>query len=150
MPRSRSATAAIADKHLNPKAKAAVATSLEQGETIAEASTWSNEKTRRVACGASWQFMNVLLDQDRDDPRSFGPGPEKGRIVDKIHEFLVILEHQNRPVVERRVALRLVIHLVDNLHMPLRDGDKHDPVGDDTPVRFCASLADQERHRGGQ
>src|SRR5262249_25651534 len=41
-----------------------------------------------------------------------------------------------RPVEERRVALRLVIHWGGDLHQPLHVGDNGDRGGNDTQVRF--------------
>ncbi len=37
---------------------------------------------------------------------------------------------------ERRFALKFLIHLVEDLHMPLHVGDNHDRGGNDTQVRF--------------
>ena len=38
----------IAEKNLNPKAKAAIAALLEEGESIADASTWADENRGRL------------------------------------------------------------------------------------------------------
>jgi nuclease S1 len=37
---------------------------------------------------------------------------------------------------EKRFALRFLVHLVEDLHMPLHVGDNHDRGGNDTQVRF--------------
>jgi hypothetical protein len=41
-----------------------------------------------------------------------------------------------RSVEDRRFALRFLIHLVQDLHMPLHVGDNHDKGGNQTQVRF--------------
>jgi hypothetical protein len=56
--------------------------------------------------------------------------------VDKIREFQAILKDPSRPVEERRLALRFLVHLVGDLHQPLHVGDNHDRGGNDTQVRF--------------
>ncbi len=81
--------------------------------------------------------LNVPLDQDRYDDRFAGDTPEKGYIVPKIREFKAVLKDRRRPPEERRIALRFLIHLIEDLHMPLHVGDNHDRGGNDTQVRFC-------------
>jgi len=56
--------------------------------------------------------------------------------VDKIHEFQATLKDPARSVEDRRFALRFLIHLVEDLHMPLHVGDNHDKGGNRTQVRF--------------
>jgi len=46
------------------------------------------------------------------------------------------LKDSTRPVEERRKALRLLVHLVGDLHQPLHVGDNSDRGGNDTQIRF--------------
>ena len=128
--------ARLAERHLNTQAKAAVAALLEPGESLADASTWADEHRRDIEGSGPWHYVDVPLDQDRYDDRFAGPEPTKGNIVPKIREFRAILEDANRPVQERRLALRFLIHLVEDLHMPLHVGENHDRGGNDTQVQF--------------
>jgi hypothetical protein len=105
-------TARIAERHLNPRAKAAVEALLAPGETLADASTWADENRRAIRGSASWHYVDIPLDQDRYDARFSGPDPRKGCIVDKLTEFVNILGDPDRPVEERRVSLRFVVQLV--------------------------------------
>ena len=129
-------TGRLAEEHLTPKARAAVAELLEPGESMAEASTWADEHRRDIKGSGTWHYVDVPLDQDRYDDRFAGDAPEKGNIVPKIREFRAVLKDRSRPLEERRVALRFLIHLVEDLHMPLHVGDNHDRGGNDTQVRF--------------
>jgi len=56
--------------------------------------------------------------------------------VDKIHEFQATLKDPARSVEDRRFALRFLVHLIQDLHMPLHVGDNHDKGGNRTQVRF--------------
>ena len=47
-----------------------------------------------------------------------------------------MVRDEQRPVEERRFALRFLIHLVEDLHMPLHVGDNADKGGNRTQVRF--------------
>jgi hypothetical protein len=63
--------ARMAEKKLTPKAKAAIAALLDEGETIADASTWADENRGRlpktVSPGTTWMFRWT----SRDTTRSF-------------------------------------------------------------------------------
>jgi hypothetical protein len=138
-------TARIAERNLNPKARAAVKALLEEGESMADASTWADEHRRDIKGSGPWQNVDVPLDEPRYDPRFSGPDPRKGCIVDKLTEFVNILGDPARPVEDRRVALRFVIHLVGDLHQPLHVGDNGDRGGNDTQVRFFTRGSNMHR-----
>jgi nuclease S1 len=135
-PLGHRAAGRLAERHLTPKAKAAVLALLEPGESMADASTWADEHRRDIKGSGPWHYVDVPLDQDRYDDRFAGDVPEKGYIVPKIREFKAVLRNRGRPLEERRIALRFLIHLVEDLHMPLHVGDNHDRGGNDTQVRF--------------
>jgi nuclease S1 len=126
----------LAERNLTPEARAAVKALLEPTETMADASTWADEHRRDVKGSAPWHYVDVPLDEEKYDDRFAGDAPEKGNIVPKIREFKAILRDSRRPVEERRFALRFLIHLVEDLHMPLHVGDNHDRGGNDTQIQF--------------
>ncbi len=138
-------TGRLAEKHLTPKARAAVAELLEPAETMAAASTWADEHRRDIKGSGPWHYVDVPLDQDRYSDRFAGDAPEKGNIVPKIREFRAILKDRSRPLEERRIALRFLIHLVEDLHMPLHVGDNHDRGGNDTQVQFFGQGTNMHR-----
>ena len=126
----------LAERKLNPKARAAVAALLEPGETMADASNWADEHLRDVPGSGPWHYVDVPLDEPKYDPKFSGNVPEKGCIVTKINEFKKTLKDPAKPLEERRLALRFLIHLIEDLHMPLHVGDNHDKGGNKTQVRF--------------
>jgi hypothetical protein len=129
-------TGRLAERHLTPQALAAVRELLEPGETMAEASTWADGQRRAIKGSGNWHYVDVPLDQDRYDDRFSADTPEKGYLVPKIREFKAVLRDRSRPLAERRVALKFLIHLIEDLHMPLHVGDNRDRGGNDTQVRF--------------
>jgi hypothetical protein len=129
-------TSRFAEKNLNPKAKAAIKALLEEGESIADASTWADENRGRLPKTAPWHYVDVPLDEPRYDSRFSADDPQRGCIVDKIREFQTTLKDSARSVEERRFALRFLIHLIEDLHMPMYVGDNHDKGGNLTQVRF--------------
>ena len=65
-----------------------------------------------------------------------GDVPERGYVVDKIHDFKVVVKDSSRSLEDRRIALRFLIHFVEDLHMPMHVGDNNDKGGNRTQVRF--------------
>jgi nuclease S1 len=138
-------TGRLAEQHLTPQARAAVKELLDRGESMADASTWADEHRRDIKGSGPWHYVDVPLDQDRYDDRFSADTPEKGYIVPKIREFKAVLKDRSRPIEERRIALRFLIHLVEDLHMPLHVGDNHDRGGNDTQIQFLGQGTNMHR-----
>ena len=126
----------IAEKHLTPRAKAAIVALLEPGESLADASTWADENRGKLPKTGPWHYVDVPLDEPRYDAKFSGDVADKGCVVDKIKEFRETLKDPSKSVEDRRFALRFLVHLVEDLHMPMHVGDNHDKGGNQTQVRF--------------
>jgi nuclease S1 len=126
----------VAEKNLNPSARYAVAALLEPGESLADASTWADEHRRELPSTTPWHYVDVPLDEPRYNAVFSGDVPERGYVVDKIHDFKVIVKDPARSLEERRFALRFLIHCIEDLHMPMHVGDNNDKGGNRTQVRF--------------
>jgi hypothetical protein len=126
----------IAERHLSPAAKAAVAALLDEGESIADASHWADENRGRLPKTAPWHYVDVPLDEPKYDSRFSGDVSSKGCVVDKINEFRRVVKDETKTVEERRFALRFLIHCIEDLHMPLHVGDNKDKGGNLTQVRW--------------
>src|SRR5262249_51649906 len=130
------AIAKLAGRHLSDRAKQEIKALLEPGESLADASTWADEHRRELPKTAPWHYVDVPLDEPRYDDRFASDEPAKGFIVPKIQELRVVLKDRSRPVEERRQALRFLVHLVEDLHMPLHVGENRDKGGNTLQVRW--------------
>jgi hypothetical protein len=101
----------IAEKNVNPKAKAAITDLLEPDESLADTSTWADEHRRQLPKTAPWHYVDVPLDEPRYDSKFSGDVPAKGCVVDKANEFRLTLKDPARSVEDRRFALRFLITL---------------------------------------
>jgi hypothetical protein len=126
----------VAEKRLTPQAKAAIGGLLEHGESLADASLWADLHRRDLPRTAPWHYVDVPIDEPRYHSLFSGDVPEKGYVVDKIHDFRVIVADGSRPISDRRIALRFLVHFIEDLHMPLHVGDNNDKGGNRTQVRF--------------
>jgi hypothetical protein len=128
--------ARLAEQHMTPQARAAVAAILEPGESLADASIWADEVRNRMRHTAPWHYVDVTLDEPRYDRRFSADDSNHGCVVDKINEFRVTVRDTSKPIAERRIALRFLVHCLEDMHQPCHVGDNHDKGGNLTQVRW--------------
>jgi hypothetical protein len=126
----------LAERHLTDRTKAEIKALLVPGESLADCSTWADEVRGKLRHTAPWHYVDVPLDEDRYDDKWAGDDARKGFIVPKIRELKATLKDRSKSVEERRFALKFLVHLVRDLHMPMHVGDNHDKGGNDTQVRW--------------
>ena len=126
----------LAEQHLTDKAKAGIKALLEEGESLADASTWADENRRKLPKTAPWHYIDIPLDEEKYDAKWSADDPKKGCVVAKIDEFRKTLKDPTKSVEDRRFALRFLIHCVEDMHMLMHVGDNHDRGGNDTQFRF--------------
>jgi hypothetical protein len=122
----------LAETRLTPRARAVIRDLLEEGESMADASTWADENSRAIPGSAGWHFVNVPLNADRYSPRDC----HDNCVVSRLEEFRRVLADPKAPRDRKRMALRYVIHLVEDAHQPLHVGDNRDRGGNNVQVRF--------------
>lgn len=123
----------VAEKRLSPAARAAIRDLLDPGETLADASLWADAHRNEVPGSGAWHFVNVPIVELRYDARFCAPN---GCVVSKIGEMKDALANDAAPRDARKLALRMLVHLVEDLHQPLHVGDRGDRGGNDLQVRF--------------
>lgn len=127
------ASAKLAATLLTPQAKAAVQELLEPGESLADLSTLADEIRRDRPETGPWHYVNVPIAEPRYDRRFSSP---KGCLVERIRTWRLVLSDRRASRAERREALLWIVHLVEDLHMPLHVGDRGDRGGNNLQVRF--------------
>jgi len=127
------ASAKLAESRLSPRTRAMIRQLLEPGESLADASTWADEHNRDIPGSASWHFVNVPIWAPHYDSRDCR---RQGCVVSKIAEFKSTLFDQSAPVQKRRMALRFLVHLVQDVHQPLHVADRNDRGGNSVQLRY--------------
>ncbi len=89
--------ARLAEKHMTPHAKAAVAGLLEPGESIADASLWADVHRGQLRKTAPRHYVDVPLDEPKYDPKWSADDPKHGCVVDKINEFRKVVSDKSKP-----------------------------------------------------
>lgn len=123
----------VAAERLTPAARR-TADRLLGGATLAEVSTWADSIRPERPQTSSWHYVNIpVIDSvyrpDRHCPRQC--------VISAYQAQVAILGDRHRPDAERGEALRWVVHLLQDLHMPLHVGDRGDRGGNDLQLTFA-------------
>ncbi|MDE7396439.1 MAG: S1/P1 nuclease [Muribaculum sp.] len=126
-------TAAIAERHLTPEAKAAVDSILD-GRSIIYWSNWLDNAshTPEYAYTKTWHYRNIDADQTWDS----APLNPAGDVVSAINEQLAALATPDRPIEETRLSLIILVHLMGDLHQPMHIGHASDLGGNRWNVKY--------------
>lgn len=119
----------IAENHLTPKAKAAVRAIL--GESVAMASNWADFAKSDTAYNYlyDWHFVDI------DRPYSYPELVEylaHDNAVDaytKVNFLIAELKKKNLSKDKKKLYLRVLIHVVEDIHQPFHTGHTQDKGG---------------------
>ena len=126
------ASTRLAETRLSPRARAIIRELLEPGESLADASTWADENSQSIPGSAAWHYVNVPLSAARYSPRDC----HENCVVSRFEEFRKVLADPRSPAPRRRMALRYVVHLLEDAHQPLHVGDHGDRGGNNLQLQF--------------
>lgn len=129
-------TCAIAQNHLSKKARKAI-TKLLDGKSIVYWSNWLDNASNspEYAYSKTWHYKNVDADQTWDN----APVNSTGDVVTALHQQIDILKSATTSRAEKQLALKMVVHLVGDLHQPMHMGHKSDLGGNKWTVTYFKS-----------
>lgn len=126
-------TAAIAERHLTPAAKA-MADSLLDGKSLVYWSNWLDNAshTPELNYSRTWHYKNI------DDGQNYYSAPQHqaGDVVTALRRNLAILRNDKASKGEKALAMKMVIHLSGDMHQPMHLGHATDLGGNKVPVKF--------------
>ncbi|PTT93038.1 hypothetical protein DBR42_00940 [Pelomonas sp. HMWF004] len=118
--------AMVADQDLSPRARAAIR-SLTSSDSLADGANWMDE-IRNTAEGrrmSRWHFVNIEICQ---------PAPPKckdDQCAPAQLELAVAALQRNPRGIDAAQQIRVITHLIADLHQPLHAADNHDFGGND-------------------
>lgn len=126
-------TAYIAEKHLTPTAKSAV-DSLLEGRSMVYWSNWLDNAshTPEYAYTKTWHYKNV----DEGERYEEAQANPAGDAVTAIKAQIETLTNKKSSLDDSRLALKILVHLMGDLHQPLHMGHATDLGGNRTQVKF--------------
>lgn len=119
-------TAFIAENHLTPNAKAKVTAALD-GHSLVYYANWLDNasNTPEYRYTKTWHYKNV----DEGETYENAPLAKTGDVVVALNEIITKLKNGNLSHDDENVALRMLIHLVGDMHQPLHMGHRSDLGG---------------------
>ena len=127
--------ASIAEAHLTDATKHVV-DSILNGKSIVYYSNWLDNAshTPEYAYTKTWHYKNI----DPDETFENAPLLETGDIVRAIREQVEILNNPNSTD-DKALALKILVHLVGDIHQPMHMGRRCDRGGNNVNVKFFNS-----------
>lgn len=126
-------TAAIAERHLTPEAAEAI-DSLLDGRSIVYWANWLDNAshTPEYAYSRTWHYRNV----DANETYATARVAPDGDVVSAIQLNMSTLRNPQAPKADKALALKMLVHLVGDLHQPLHMGHASDLGGNTIKVKF--------------
>jgi len=136
------ATGWIADKHLNKKARKEVARIL-SGQSLAMASTWMDEirSDSTYDHTSDWHWVTIPEGKTYQESEK----NPNGDIIQTIERIVNELKSKKLNAQEETEHLKMLIHLVGDIHQPLHVGFGNDRGGNDIKVMWFRT--DSNLHR---
>ncbi|HWC63157.1 MAG TPA: S1/P1 nuclease [Rhizomicrobium sp.] len=133
-PEGHQIVAAIAERELSPKARAAVSALLENPGIMVLDSSWADEIRQQRPETTPWHYVNIEIGSGAySAARDCGDG---NCVVAQIGRDEKILSDPHASKDARAEALRFLIHFVADLHQPLHAADRNDQGGNDALFRW--------------
>lgn len=126
-------TAYIAERHLTPSAKAAV-DSLLEGKSLVYWSNWLDNASHNkpYAYTKTWHYKNI----DGTGDYNLSAQHPQGNIITGLSSQIEILASPTSTFEQKNLALKIVAHLLGDLHQPLHMGKLADYGGNKIKVKF--------------
>lgn len=136
------ATGLIAEKHLSKKAKKALERLL-KGQSLAIASTWMDE----IKSDSSYNHMSDWHWVTIPDGLTYETSEKnpKGDVISTLERIIAELKSKKLSEAEQVQRIKILIHLVGDIHQPLHVGGKDDQGGNNVRVTWFRS--DSNLHR---
>ncbi|WP_064965826.1 S1/P1 nuclease [Tenacibaculum ovolyticum] len=133
-PTGHRATGKIAENNLTKKAKRQI-DKLLQGESLAFVSTHADEiKSDRKKYGKfyTWHYVNMPLNSTYENEDK----NPKGDLITGVRTCVKILKDEKSSIEDKRFHLKMLVHLIGDLHQPMHIGQKEDKGGNSIQVQW--------------
>ncbi len=132
-PTGHRTTAEIATEYLKKKTKKQIDKIL-KGQSLAFVSTFGDEikSDKKYNKFYSWHYVNLLLDETYQESKK----NPKGDLITGINYCITVLKNKHSVMSEKVFYLKMLVHLVGDLHQPLHFGRKEDKGGNTIQVKW--------------
>lgn len=126
-------TAYIAEQHLTPTAKAAV-DSLLEGKSMVYWANWLDNAshTRPYAYTKTWHYKNI----DEGERYEEAQANPAGDAVLAVKAQIETLQDPHKSFADKQLAMKILVHVVGDIHQPMHLGHATDLGGNRIKVKF--------------
>lgn len=126
-------TAYIAEQHLTPQARAAVDSILD-GRSMVYWSNWLDNASHQMdhAYTRTWHYKNI----DEGETYDSAPANPSGDVVTAIKQQIEVLQDPATTKADAALALKILIHIVGDMHQPMHLGHASDLGGNRVKMKF--------------
>lgn len=138
-PKGHDVVAAVAEAHLKPRTRHAIEQALE-GRSLLYWANWMDNAshTPEYAYTLTWHYKNI----DEGYTLATMPREERGDILTALECLMQGLKSGQLSSEEEAVYLRMLVHLVGDLHCPMHTGHRSDLGGNRIPLYFFGKESD--------
>ncbi|SDX13689.1 S1/P1 Nuclease [Lutibacter oricola] len=132
----------VASSHLKNSVKRKIKKILD-GQTLVFVSTYADDikSDRSYSKYYSWHYVNKPFDVKYEDAEK----NPKGDLVTGIEECKSVLKDKNASKKDKAFHLKMLVHLIGDLHMPLHVGRKEDKGANDIQVQWFGNGSNLHR-----
>ncbi len=120
----------VADYYLQAKTRLAIKQILGT-ESMAMTANWADfiKSDTTYNYLSNWHYVNLPESLSKSDVFSFLDNQKGANIYNKLNEMIVVLKNSKSTATQKKLALRMVIHMVGDLHQPMHTARKDDLGG---------------------
>ena len=132
----------VAQEHLTRKARKAIEKLLD-GESLAEVSSFADEikADRKYRKFSAWHYVNFAADAKYGDEKP----SENGDLITGIQKCISIVKDENSSKEDKAFYLKMLVHLIGDLHQPMHAGRLEDKGGNDIQVQWFGNGSNLHR-----
>jgi len=136
----------VADSYLKAKTRKAIESIL-GGESLAMSANWGDfiKSDSTYNYMYNWHFVNLASGFDRQGLFSYLDTEKAPNVYNKIPDLIAILKNMNSSLDQKKLAIRMLVHLVGDLHQPMHTARKEDLGGNKVQLLWFGEKSNLHR-----
>lgn len=136
----------VAESYLSSKAKKNVKRIL-GAESLGMAANWPDfiKSDTSYKYMDSWHYVNLPEGLDKEGVYKYLAAEKAPNVYSQVNAMVALLKNKNTPADQQRMALRVLIHLVGDLHQPMHTARKEDLGGNRVNVTWFGARSNLHR-----
>jgi S1/P1 Nuclease len=136
----------IADSYLSPNARKAVKQIL-GNETLAMSANWADfiKSDTTYKYLSPWHYVNLPVGLDRKGLDGYLDNFTEPNIYNKANEMIALLKDPKTPAEKKVFAMRILVHLIGDMHQPMHTARKEDLGGNRISVTWFGQKSNLHR-----